>query len=304
MFKKACENIIHSLWSEFRAQSMQVQEIEKKLQQINIATFYLDHFAIIDLPSPHSGIAPLKNLFSLLGYIEQGQDYLPNKQNDFLWMKESDCDDKNVKDVLPQVVVADFRLDEMPIEIKKIIEKYSKHTLPCPSSDIQKMINENNLHSYNKLKHLILYYLSGRDWPLPTCKEFLTVHEFNTLLSWVLIFGRRPNHFTLSIHLLHTFHDLADFLRFMNTHLPFKLNEEGGLIKGSHAAGLEQAATLGLPLSLSLADGEITIPSNFVEFIWRYPHNPAQTYYWKDYYNGFIASQANQVIESLAGVER
>jgi hypothetical protein len=135
-------------------------------------------------------------------------------------------------------------------------------------------------------------------------KEFTAVHEFNELLGWVLIFGRKPNHFTLSIHLLDYFENLNDFIQFITDEVKLTLNKEGGLIKGGKTVGIAQGSTQGQSLTVSLLDGNITIPTGFVEFVWRYPHaslpsNPHKPRLWRDYFTGFVAQHADHVIESL-----
>jgi hypothetical protein len=144
-------------------------------------------------------------------------------------------------------------------------------------------------------------YLSGRTWPLPSTREFRTVHEFNELLAWVLIFGHKPNHFTLSVHLLSEFPDLSAFHRFIEEDLQLPLNNEGGIIKGRKESGIAQGSTVGNPQNVSLSDGDVELPLGFVEFVWRYPqpHLASKPIWWKDYFTGFVANHANRVIESL-----
>ncbi len=299
MLRQLCQHIIHTLWDNYRSTSSQMQRIEEKLKQKGIDKLTLDHFAIIDLPGANTGIPHLTQLFSAIGYKEQGNDYLPEKQNDFLWMAEADSMHLGATEVLPQAVVADFRLDELPSEVKKIIEKYAALAPPSPLKEIQMYIDE---MSAKQAHDLFIRYLAGRDWPLPTVKEFNTVHEFNELLSWVLIFGRKPNHFTLSIHLLNQFENLEHFHRFIAEEVELELNQDGGIIKGGKSAGIAQGSTMSLIHTVNLLDGPIEIPTGFVEFVWRYPRyaelekKPA---YWTDYFTGFIAQHADQVIESL-----
>lgn len=301
MLNQLRQNIVQNLWETYRFASPDMQRIEAALKQKGIAYCPLDHFAVIDLPGPHSGIPILSQIFSAIGYIEQGKDYLAAKQNDFLWMAESDSINREALAVLPQVVVADFRLDEMPVEIKNIIYKYSTEVKSSPVKDIQTLSQQllkGDAEALAPCTNKILKYLTGRDWTLPTKNEFYSVREFNELLAWVLIFGRRPNHFTLSIHLLHQFADLPDFHQFIENEVKLALNHEGGTIKGGKEAGIAQGSTVGIAQTVNLADGEITLPTGFVEFVWRYPNKSAPVL-WNDYFTGFVANHADRVIESL-----
>jgi len=197
------------------------------------------------------------------------------------------------------VVVADFRLEALPFEVKKIIEKYASQAASLPL--IENPQESLSTHTAKQLEQTILTYLKGRDWPLPTLNEFHTVHEFNELLAWVLIHGRKPNHFTLSIHLLDQFTDLADFNQFIEGELKLPLNHEGGTIKGGREAGIAQSSTIGNLETIQLADGSIHLPSGFIEFVWRYPSEEKneQPALWSDYFTGFVAQHADNVIESL-----
>jgi hypothetical protein len=244
----------------------------------------------------------LRQIFAAIGYQERGKDYLAEKQNDFLWMAEAGCEQLPAMDALPQVVIADFRLDAMPATIQAIIQHYSQQTSPAPLERIQQLIQritKGDENAVTPCANLILTYFHGRDWPLPTIQEFHTVQEFNELLAWVLLFGRRPNHFTLSVHLLDYFKNLTEFNQFIEEDADLALNQEGGVLKGGLAAGIAQSSTMGIPQTIRLADGNIDIPLGFIEFVWRYPQSATKPQYWGEYFTGFIGQHANRVIESL-----
>lgn len=291
MLDKTRQAILFSLWQNYCKITPHVKHIAMHLSKKNMTLPPIDHLAIIDLPGPHTGIRELQNIFSRIGYTLHGADYLPDKQNDFVWLAANNTKGAPAKDALPQIVVADFRLDEMPKEIRDIIYHYSSLAPPSPLSTITKLADD-------ELQQLFLNYLSGRDWPLPTTREFNLVHEFNELLAWVLVFGRRPNHFTYSIHLLPEFKNLHDFHSFITNETGLALNQDGGVIKGSREVGIEQGSTAGIPEDVTLQDGVVQLPTGFVEFVWRYHHKP-NPYLWEDYFTGFVANHANRVIQSL-----
>lgn len=303
MLKSFTQTIIKKLWQTYCHRSPQIEYLQNTLQKKCGQTLIMDHFAIIDLPGKNSGIKHLHTLFSVLGYVTRGQDYLPEKQNDFLWMAEQNAAAQPAHGVLPQVVIADFRLDALPENIKSIITKYANMAKPLPSEAIQYWLAHLSTEKQapTQLEQTILTYLSGRDWPLPTIKEFQTVHQFNELLAWVLVNGRKPNHFTLSIHLLGKFANLGEFNQFIEKELRLPLNYEGGVIKGGPEAGIAQSSTVGETETVRLADGEVLLPSCFTEFVWRYPRTTRNVspFLWQDYFTGFIAKHADNVIESL-----
>ena len=307
MLKQLRQRFVNQLWNEYYSNSMQIQRIDLGLKQLGVNTLLLDHLAVIDLPGPHTGIPVLSKVFTALGFISQGSDYLASKQNDFTWMCEANCFDEPAIDVLPQIVIADFRLDELPPAIRNIILKYSQQVHAARYQQIEKLILDLNVsQNQSQTTALISYlmqYFSGRDWPLPTKKEFETVHEFNELLAWVLVFGRRPNHFSLSIHLLNHFANLSQFNLFIEKNLNLSLNDEGGVIKGKQEIGIAQSSTFGIEKNISLADGNVNLRTEFVEFVWRYPLNSSNLnsnkMRWKDFFTGFVGQNANYVIESL-----
>lgn len=303
MLKHCRKKIVENLWQRYRESSYPIQCLEKALLKQGILNPPLDHFAVIDLPGPNTGIYHMKQIFTTLGFVERGKDYLEDKQNDFMWMAEHDAPFTEADAVLPQIVIADFRLEEMPEDIRSIIEKYSSLAMPTPVFNIKKLaehINQGDKVAIEVIKSICARYFAGRDWPLPTVYEYESVKEFNELLAWVLVFGRKPNHFTLSIHLLENFNSLDAFINFIRTETDLPLNEEGNIIKGGNKFGIAQGATQGILQKVKLADGEIELATDFVEFVWRYPLNSSKPISgWEDYFTGFVANFADRVIESL-----
>jgi hypothetical protein len=297
------QQLIAKLLEVYRGQSWQLQQVEHGLRQLGVATITFDHFAVIDLPSRETGIPVLSEIFTALGYEKRGTGYLPDKQNDFHWLAETDSEERLATEVLPQAVVADFRLDELPIEIRNMIAKYAQQAPTAPVAKVQRLVAQlqaGESGATEQLYTLLLRYFSGRDWALPTVKEFHTVREFNELLAWVLVFGRRPNHFTISAHLLARFADLQTFLEYVTRDLGLPLNVESGAIKGSKQDGIAQGSTDGPLHRVRLSDGEIELPGDFVEFVWRFGvvEQPKK---WGDYFTGFVAKNADKVIHSLYG---
>lgn len=303
MLKQFRRRFIEHLWTTYRSTSPDMQKISDIFFQQSKQSFFLDHFAVIDLPGPHSGLSRLINIFSALGYVAKGRDYLADKQNNFAWLSEIHCEFLPAQDALPQAVVADFCLEALPDEIKKIIEKYALQIQPFPLEYLKQLVNKienGGKAAFIDCFKLLRDYFSGRDWELPSIKDFSTVNEFNELLAWVLVFGRKPNHFTLSIHLMEDFSELADFHRLIEKQSGLHLNQEGGLIKGGKTSGIAQSSTKGSVQQIKLADGDIFIPGGFVEFIWRYAKKEKiKPVLWDDYFTGFIARHADSVIESL-----
>lgn len=300
--KQVRNKLIENLWQSYKTSNAHARVIETALLNRG-ENIVLDHLAIIDLPGKHTGIPTLSQIFSALGLVVQGNDYLSEKQNEFTWMVEIDALDQAAARVMPQVVIADFHLDELPIRIKNIIEKYTAHISESPLKTIQKLsgqVYQGDTQAEVKLLNLLNNYFSQRDWPLPSLQDLKEVHEANELLAWTLAFGRIPNHFTIAVHLLNNFKSLEEFNRFITHDLKLALNLNGGVIKGNKTTGIAQSSTAGELMSLVLNETQFQIPDRFMEFVWRYPKNPLKTpILWSDYFTGFVAHNADRVIESL-----
>lgn len=290
------------LWAQYQNQVKHAFLISQLLTKENKSPLILDHYAIIDLPSPKTGLGTLCHIFSAIGYIVQGRDYLEDKQNEFLWLTEMDAIEKPPEKVLPQVVVADFWLEEMPEKIRKIIKKYANEVKHDYLPEIQNLSGKAYL-GQEKAAYILINLLKKyfeRDRTLPTVRDFEEVREYNELLAWVLVFGRQPNHFSFGIHLLEKFNSLESFNTFIKEELNIALNDSEGVIKGNKAQGIEQSSTKGDLTKFYVRDGYIYLPDRFMEFVWRYPkegHKDPQK--WNHYFTGFVAKNANKVIESV-----
>lgn len=296
-------SLIDALWQKHLHESQQANAIHSALQQNGVEHIVLDHFAMIDLPSVYSGIPVMQVILERLGFEKRGQGYLADKQNDFSWFSEENIEQKAAYEALPQIVIADFRLDELPVTVADIIRKYAKLTKPFAFAEFDHLLGEYHAGDDNaatNIVNLLVNYFSGRDWPLPTFADFAAVSKVNELLAWVLLFGRRPNHFTFSVHLMNKFQDLDSFNHFVTTVLQFPLNHEGGVVKGSQQVGITQSSTEGEEVTVRLNEGNIMIRKEFVEFVYRYPVvSTTSPRLWQDYFPDFIAAHANYVIESL-----
>ncbi|MGY3803205.1 2-oxoadipate dioxygenase/decarboxylase family protein [Pigmentibacter ruber] len=288
------------LWEKFKNKHEDAERIYNALSLVSNKKITIDHYALIDIPGPNTGMDNLFQVYSCLGYLPQGRERLVEKQNRFMWLAENTALGKLAFDAPPQVVISDFVLSEFPDEIRKIVLKYSELTPKLNIELFQKLCGKTFLGdetAAQELAKITCDYLN-KDWPLLTLKEYNTVNEFNELLSWALVFGRVPNHYTFNISLLNTFDSLQNFVQWFQNNLCFELNTLPTIIKGSKNEMLEQCSTKGKLQKIQLIDGEVIVPSAFIEFTWRYPlvQNPEK---WEEYFTGFVSGNANHVIESV-----
>ncbi len=282
--------IVNCLWEDYIQAIPYYETVFKKKRPV------LDHMAIIDLPpSKNTGIKFLRSIFDRIGFAETGKGYLPEKQNDFIWMTDCNASMHKATDSLPQIVLADFRMDLLPKNIQEIVNKYIEQAPEFNFKKLDEFIASGDEENANLL---IKKFLLGRAWPTPTVSEYSVVKEHNQLLAWVLLFGRKVNHFGVNITFEKQYTDLWDFNSYIKNLNYAELNSLEGEVKGGAHQGIAQSSTRGQSVVINASDGEVEANNSFMEFVWRYPvtSNPQ---FWNDYFTGFVSENANKVIESL-----
>ncbi|MFZ0218816.1 MAG: DUF1338 domain-containing protein [Candidatus Aquirickettsiella sp.] len=302
MLNRVKKYVFSQLWETYSTHITELPIIQNHMLKHFQEELILDHFALIDLPGPYTGMDTLTRLFSYLGYRIRGQGYLAEKQNNFRWLCEEIHPDILAVEVSPQIVVADFRREGLAPKVLKIIDYYAGFAEPLDSEPLKFLhccTLQHDEDAARELSRFILHYLQSRHWPLPTVEDYEIVKNHNELLAWALVMGPQVNHFAWAMHLSKSFSQLKSVNEFLSATLNIPLNNKGGLIKGNIDIGIEQSATQPAIKSIKLADGVIELPDRFIEFIWRHPKKTGENKLWHDYFTGFVADNANRVVESL-----
>ncbi len=134
------------------------------------------------------------------------------------------------------------------------------------------------------------FLFSGRPWDL-SFSEYIELLQVSEYAAWTAAFGYRANHFTVSINHLLTFFEIESLNAFLQDQ-GFRLNQSGGLVKGTPEQLLEQSSTLADMVHVEFSDTEHTIPGCFYEFAKRYPQSNGRLY------QVFIAASADKIFES------
>jgi hypothetical protein len=132
-------------------------------------------------------------------------------------------------------------------------------------------------------------FFSGRHWPAPTWAQYQSLAQSSEYAAWLAIHGFHANHFTIAVH------QLGISLETLVQQLierGYAMNTSGGLIKGSEAELLKQAATLAQHIQVDFADQSQVIPGCYYEFSERFCDAQGQLY------QGFVAASANRIFES------
>lgn len=261
----------------------------------------LDHLAIIDLSSWRSGRRELKRIFERIGFEEKGTGYLPDKQNDFLWMREKQFGATKFGESLPQLVLADFRNELFSEGTQELIVRLTEQ-MPQFDFDLLdrniKALENGDPFATSAICEQILEYLQNPQWRVPTKVEYEQLRKENNLLAWVAVFGRKVNHFGVCINGVKGFKNLNEFVEHIKNAELTQLNNIEGEVKGGDADGIAQASSIGSPITIKLEGGIVNANQSFMEFVWRYPR-AEKPVTWNDYFNGFVANNATYVIESL-----
>lgn len=296
MMNRFKKQLTDHLWSSFQRDVPSYDKIFGKIEPT------LDHFAIIDLaPSDKSGIRFLSKLFQELGYECGGRGYLPDKLNDFVWLRDPDSMKQSPQDALPQVVLADFRIENLSQQNYDIVNKYVQNYATFDWELFNNRVDafkKGDESVYDDLMSQTMSALTTSLWSAPSQEEYESLKAENELLSWVLLFGRKVNHFGIGIYTMPEFKDLNEFNAFLKHDLQLPMNKNNGEIKGSKEIGIEQSSILGEEVFIEQNEARFGVQNPFLEFVWRYPtsQNPERL---EDYYPDFVGANANNIIESL-----
>lgn len=260
----------------------------------------LDHYAIVDISPENGGIPIMKRIYEMMGYRHIGTGYLPEKYNDFVWMRATDFEESLPSHSQPQPILADFRIDLLTPKARSIVEKFLRQNQSFDFSSFERKIKDYKAGNDTLADEIVsqaMDYMVSKPWQNITRKDYLTLAEENQLLAWALLCGRKANHFGVGIYNLN-FTSLNEFNKYAHQNHNLAFNTEGGWIKGGAQVGIEQSSTIGDVMNVDFEDGVHQIHDSFMEFVWRFPveDNPTQM---KHYYCDFVPVNANKVIESI-----
>ena len=135
-------------------------------------------------------------------------------------------------------------------------------------------------------------FLAGRLWAVPCWDDHESLRAESEYAAWVAAMGLRANHFTVSVKHLRQTGDMESVIRLLKQH-GFRLNREGGEIKGAPALRLEQSATIADRIPLAFADGDVhTVAGCYYEFAKRYPMPDGELF------QGFVGANADKLFHS------
>ncbi|MGI9273396.1 MAG: DUF1338 domain-containing protein [Endozoicomonas sp.] len=261
---KTITELLDAMWRDYLELAPDARSIHQLFASLNGGGVINDHIALRTYNLDKVSIDQIARPFLEAGYQEGGEYRFPARK---LYAKHFSPPDTK----LPKVFISELLTEQLSDSAQDII---------------QKLVDQ--VENSALLKDS--FCCSGRPWNIGL-DDYDRLLEESEYAAWVAAFGYRPNHFTVSINHLQSHDDIDELNRLLQDE-GYRLNETGGLVKGSADVLLEQSATLAGEVSVSFSDGTREIPGCFYEFAKRYPQADGQLY------QGFVAASADKIFAS------
>jgi len=258
------DELTQALWDDYADLNNQAGEIFQLLIDRGEKVFN-DHIAFRTYNHPKIGITKIAQHFERFGYEAKGEYQFEAKK---LHAKHYEHPDEDK----PLVFISELKTEEFSKELQETVK------------GLVDQVPEDKVSSPN-------FPVSGRLWEITSFDVYEKLKKESEYAAWLSVFGFRANHFTVLFNALTGFKDFQEFNQFL-IDSGFKMNESGGLIKGTEKDLLEQSSTMAHPVEIQFADKKATIPACYYEFARRYPDKNGKLFM------GFIAQSADKIFES------
>ncbi|MCP4986163.1 MAG: DUF1338 domain-containing protein [Colwellia sp.] len=257
---------VSALFKNMWQQYINVTPSAEKIHQLlgNGSDVINDHVAYRTFNHPKINLVQLAKGLLALGYTECGQYDFAAKKLDAKHFEHSDS-------TMPKVFISELRVEEFSEQAQTIIAK------------LIEQLSDNVSDSAD-------FLYSGRLWEISSA-DYQTLLAESEYAAWLAAWGYRANHFTVSINHLENYQDIEAVNSALKT-AGYKLNTNGGEIKGGEQVKLEQSSTLADKALVNFSDKAMEIPSCFYEFAKRYPLTNGELY------RGFVAASADKIFDS------
>ncbi len=255
--------LLDALWRDYVATTPQAERIQRLLAGRG-ERVQNDHVALRTFGLPGIGIDALARPFEALGWKPRDHYRFDDKKLVARYWQHDDP-------VLPKVFISELCVAELSTAANQIITRLVAQ-LPA---------------GFGARPDLPW---AGRPWRVRRA-EYESLLVESEYAAWVAAFGFRVNHFTVFVNALTTFPDLESLNAFLLEH-GFKLNESGGVVKGTPAQCLEQSSTRADSVPVEFEDETVRVPSCYYEFARRYPLASGKLF------QGFVPTSADKIFES------
>ncbi len=260
------QHLFERLWEDYSTRNPNARRIHSLLTAAD-ENVINDHVAIRTFNDSRVNIDVLSQPFLENGYVEKAVYDFPEKQLDAKHFEhETDI-------TAPKVFISELRTqnfsENLQAEVKKVIDQIPVKLLQNPQA--------------------LLF--SKRPWPAVSYQTYELIFKESEYAAWLLAYGYGANHFTVSVNALEEYNTLEKLNHFIESN-GYKLNESGGVIKGSPKVFLEQSSTMAEKHLLNFSDGQHEVTTCYYEFAKRYMQPDGKLY------SGFVASSADKLFES------
>lgn len=256
------QQIFERLWADYAQDNAQVLPIYELFESRGDVVIN-DHIALRTFNHPSVNIEVLAQPFIKQGYRACGE-------YDFDVKKLKAVHFEHVDELAPKVFISELLTEQFSDVVQ--------HAVSDAVAQIPKMSPEDLLFCH-------------RPWAPVSFELYQQIQAESEYAAWMLAYGFRANHFTVLINALDSFEDINDLNDFL-LEKGFKLNDSGGLVKGSPSDLLEQSSTVASTKLIDFSNGQHEIPCCYYEFAKRYPKPDGKLY------SGFVAASADKIFES------
>lgn len=260
------EQLFDALWEDYVRTGPHAAVIRELLGGASVPN---DHVAFRGLRRPGLGVEALAAPFVELGYRPADTYEFEQKK---LFARHYEPHDARH----PKVFISELLVDQLSEPAQAILTRLTED-------------------GRSKLPADRPLCLAGRPWTVRS-DDYDRLIEESEYAAWMAAFGFRVNHFTVAVHALPSFDDLASVNRVIEE-AGHRLNPSGGTIKGSPGVGLEQSSTLAGPVEVDFADGPRVVPGVYYEFALRHSIDGVR-------YEGFVTRSADRIFESTDARDR
>ena len=292
--REMLQSLLDKLYQSYSSKSIVVLKVRQVIESMG-GHFVNDHIAFRSFGLPGFGIASISAPFLELGYEQAGEYYFEEKKLKAIHLAYPE------DPTLPKIFISELMVERMAPRVQSFIRE---HTRKVDNSYGRGVIGLDsvNLKHFDSIRHALdatFLHLDTTPWDYVSYEEYQMLKEESEYASWVAAFGNRVNHFTLAIHHSKVFGSIKainDAVQKVN----IKLNDSGGLIKGSSDVKLEQSSTVADLVYWPFANGRLEVlPYAFFEFAYRFPVDESNKEpKHEDLYHGFQEMNADKIFES------
>ncbi|XP_039064320.1 uncharacterized protein LOC120209351 [Hibiscus syriacus] len=201
---------------------------------------------------------------------------------------------------LPRVFISELHVDQLSPKAQVLI----LYIFSLPTREIIRKYTE-KYGCGNKYAALASALVS-LTWEKPLYSEFQQLEGESEYAAWTFVNGYALNHVTISTHRLKSnLKNIKSLNQFIEKN-GFKLNYEGGVLKGSPDGLLLQSSTVADSIPFSFSDGiNESVPCSYIEFAERlvlpqYKNQPESEIKESHRRDGFEVGNADKIFESIS----